>query len=104
MGNVNAQYNNPGGFNNQNAENANKTDTSIIIRGFTTDTALRDGFRRKVTTDSVNISRIEVVRGPAALLYGIGNFGGVVNYFVRVPDEKQGGKIAFIFGSYGLKD
>ncbi len=103
-GNGLAQYQNPGGVNNPEMQTANKTDTSVVIRGFTTDNALRDGFRRKVTTDSVNISRIEVVRGPAALLYGIGNFGGVVNYLVKTPSyTNPSGALDFEFGSYGLR-
>ncbi|HEU5080481.1 MAG TPA: TonB-dependent receptor [Opitutaceae bacterium] len=104
LGNGLAAYQNPGGVNNPEQQTANKTDTSIVIRGFTTDNALRDGFRRKVTTDSVNISRIEVVRGPAALLYGIGNFGGVVNYLVKTPTYgKAEQMVDFNLGSYGLK-
>ncbi len=101
-GNGLAQYQNPGGVNNPEMQTANKTDTSIVIRGFTTDNALRDGFRRKVTTDAANVSRIEVVRGPAALLYGIGNFGGVVNYLIKQPEAKLGGSTEFTFGSFGL--
>ncbi len=81
-------YANPGGVNNPNGQTANKTDSTIKIRGFLTDVSLRDGFRRQVTTDSVNVSRVEVVRGPAALLYGIGNFGGVVNYLVKQPEDR----------------
>ncbi len=102
-GNGLTQYSNPGGVNNPEMQTANKTDTSIVIRGFTTDNSLRDGFRRKVTTDAVNISRIEVVRGPAALLYGIGNFGGVVNYMVKTPSytDKEG-SVNFEVGQFGL--
>lgn len=103
-GNGLSQYANPGGVNNPEMQTANKTDTTIVIRGFTTDNALRDGFRRKVTTDSVNISRIEVVRGPAALLYGIGNFGGVVNYVVKAPSfTKKETSMEMNFGSRSLK-
>ncbi len=103
-GNGLAEYNNPGGVNNPEMQTANKTDTSVVIRGFTTDNSLRDGFRRTVTTDTVNISRIEVVRGPSALLYGIGNFGGVVNYLVKTPDfNKEIGNLDLELGSYGLK-
>ncbi|HYD83533.1 MAG TPA: Plug domain-containing protein, partial [Opitutus sp.] len=53
-----------------------KEQTQIKLRGFATTETLRRGFRRASYSDSVGIDRIEVVRGPAALLYGIGNFGG----------------------------
>jgi iron complex outermembrane recepter protein len=101
-GNGLSQYSNPGGVNNPNMQTANKTDTSVVIRGFTTDNALRDGFRRKVTTDAVNVDRIEVVRGPAALLYGIGNFGGVVNYLIKTPQKTEQTSLDVMFGSHGL--
>jgi iron complex outermembrane recepter protein len=96
-------YSNPGGVNNPNGKTADKTDTTVKIRGFITDFSLRDGFRRQVTTDSVNIERIEVVRGPAALLYGIGNFGGVVNYLIKTPQPKRRGSVDATFGSFGMK-
>lgn len=101
-GNGLTQYQNPGGVNNPEMQTANKTDTTVVIRGFTTDNALRDGFRRKVTTDAANIERIEVVRGPAALLYGIGNFGGVVNYLPKAPTTTQQNSAELTLGTYGL--
>lgn len=75
----------PGGVHNGAGATANITDTTIKVRGFITDSSLRKGFRRQHGSDSVNIDRIEVVRGPAALLYGIGNFGGIVNYLPKRP-------------------
>lgn len=62
--------------------------STVKIRGFVTDQTLRDGFRRQDATDSINIDRVEVVRGPSALLYGIGSFGGVVNYLPKRPTDK----------------
>lgn len=41
-----------------------------------------------VPLDPVNVDRIEIVRGPAALLYGGSAIGGVVNTFDnRIPTE-----------------
>ncbi|TVR51354.1 MAG: hypothetical protein EA425_07285 [Puniceicoccaceae bacterium] len=74
-----------GGVHSTEGATANKTQTTVKLRGFITDSVLRDGFRRQHSTDSANIGRIEVVRGPAALLYGIGNFGGIVNYLPKRP-------------------
>jgi outer membrane receptor protein involved in Fe transport len=92
-------YQGPGGVNNPEGATANKTQTSIKVRGYVTDTVLRDGYRRQSATDSVNIGRIEVVRGPAALLYGIGNFGGIVNYLPKTPTGKRQGDLALSFGT-----
>ncbi|MBI2814360.1 MAG: TonB-dependent receptor plug domain-containing protein [Opitutae bacterium] len=95
-------YQGPGGVNNPEGATANKTQSSYKIRGYITDTVLRDGFRRQVSTDSVNISRIEVAFGPAALLYGIGNFGGIVNYIPKAPESKTRSEVGLVAGSYGL--
>lgn len=95
-------YQGPGSVNNPEGATANKSQTSIKIRGYVTDTVLRDGYRRQNSTDSVNIGRVEVIRGPAALLYGIGNFGGIVNYLPKLPDAAQHGEATLSVGSYGF--
>jgi outer membrane receptor protein involved in Fe transport len=74
-----------GNVNNPEQSSADKSNSSFKIRGFVTENTLRRGFRRQHATDTVNIDRIEVVRGPNALLYGVGNFGGVVNYMPKEP-------------------
>jgi len=74
-----------GNVNNPEGATSSKGESSFKIRGFVTNNTLRNGFRRQHATDTVNIDRIEVVRGPSALLYGVGNFGGVVNYLTKTP-------------------
>ncbi len=96
-------YQGPGGVNNPEGATANRSQTSIKIRGFVTESVLRDGYLRQNSTDSINISRVEVVRGPAALLYGVGNFGGIVNYLPKLPEAKQQGSVGFSFGTYNFK-
>jgi outer membrane receptor protein involved in Fe transport len=93
----------PGRINNPEGSTATADQSRVKIRGFLTDSTLRDGFRRQNSTDSVNLARVEVIRGPSALLYGVGNFGGVVNYQVKTPGTKAGGEVGLEFGSYGLK-
>ncbi len=96
---VNAFYG-PGGVNNPEGATANKTQSTIKIRGYITDVILRDGYRRQSSTDSINIGRIEVIRGPAALLYGIGNFGGIVNYLPKTPELKSFTEVTAAYGSH----
>jgi len=91
-----------GGVNNPEGVTNNKTQTSFKMRGFVTDNVLRNGFRRQHATDSVNIDRVEVVRGPSALLYGIGNFGGVINYVVKQPLDEVRQSYDVTVGSDGL--
>ncbi|HET7536120.1 MAG TPA: TonB-dependent receptor plug domain-containing protein, partial [Candidatus Didemnitutus sp.] len=79
----------PGGVNNPEGITSNISGTQVKIRGFITNNVLRDGFLRGSPSDSIGIDRIEVVQGPNALLYGTGNFGGVVDYLTRRPSDKQ---------------
>jgi len=89
-----------GGVHNPEGATANKTQSTFKIRGYVTDVVLRDGYRRQSATDSINIARVEVIRGPAALLYGIGNFGGIVNYLPKNPERKESTKVGFTVGSH----
>ncbi len=89
-----------GGVNNPEGATANRTQSTIKIRGYLTDVVLRDGYRRQSSTDSVNVSRLEVIRGPAALLYGIGNFGGIVNYLPDTPELKPHTWGSVVYGSH----
>ena len=88
-----------GGVNNPEGLTANINQVQLKIRGFVTNNVLRDGFLRANSTDAVNIERIEVVSGPNSLLYGTGNFGGVVDYRTKQPLDKQQGLTTFSYGT-----
>jgi outer membrane receptor protein involved in Fe transport len=90
----------PGGVNNPQGLTSNINQVQLKIRGFVTDNVLRDGFLRGNSTDSLNIDRIEVVAGPNSLLYGTGNFGGVVDYLIKQPQDVQQGEMTFTVGTY----
>ncbi|KAF1010036.1 MAG: Ferrichrome outer membrane transporter/phage receptor [Pseudomonas fluorescens] len=59
------------------------------VRGFTTSEFYQDGFSANrgypSTPDAANIERIEVLKGPAASLYGRGDPGGTVNIITKKP-------------------
>ena len=59
------------------------------VRGFTTSEFYKDGFSANrgypSTPDVVSIERIEVLKGPAASLYGRGDPGGTVNIVTNKP-------------------
>lgn len=76
------------GANETRAATGSRSGTTIKVRGFVTNSVLREGFLRQHSSDSVNIGRIEVVRGPSALLYGVGSFGGIVNYLPKLPGDR----------------
>lgn len=84
----------------QVGENPSRTGTSFRLRGFVSQAALRNGFRREGTSDTINVSQVDVVRGPNALLYGIGNFGGVVNYVTKVPLDEFRATMRLSVGSW----
>jgi iron complex outermembrane receptor protein len=52
--------------------------------------------------DSWNYERIEVLKGPASVLYGEGGIGGAVNFVPKRPDRNSRGAEAMLsYGSYG---
>lgn len=60
--------------------------TRYSIRGFDGDvTPQRNGFVGNRYVDAGNIQRVEVVKGPASLLYGQITPGGTVNYITKRP-------------------
>ncbi|WP_336884631.1 TonB-dependent receptor plug domain-containing protein [Nostoc sp.] len=62
-----------------------------IIRGFTpnSDAILRNGLRERtssrIPSETANLERIEVLKGPASVLYGQGSLGGTVNLVTKQP-------------------
>jgi iron complex outermembrane receptor protein len=77
-------------------------DTQVTIRGFGTVWQMREGFRRYDTSDSVNIARQEVVAGPAAVLYGVSQPGGIINYITKRPMPGTSAELRQTVGSDSL--
>jgi iron complex outermembrane receptor protein len=55
------------------------------------------------TVDSYGLERIEVLRGPASILYGQSSLGGLVNLVSKKPTEKAFGEIELSGGSWDRK-
>ena len=55
------------------------------VRGFSQYYQLRNGFYRNGVIDKTLVSRVEVIKGPYAAIYGRGEPGGVVNYISKRP-------------------
>lgn len=65
---------------------------SVNIRGFSASNDFYlDGFRddMQYTRDLGNIERVEVLKGPAAVLYGRGSTGGIINRVSKKPQKGQ---------------
>jgi len=70
----------------------------------------RDGMRdifsyyASITSDPYNFSRVEIVRGPASVLFGQGSIGGLVNLVSKTPEFRTGGEFNLVYGSYDRKE
>ncbi|EZP70046.1 TonB-dependent siderophore receptor [Sphingomonas paucimobilis] len=70
----------------------------------------RDGMRdifsyyASITSDPYNFSRVEIVRGPASVLFGQGSIGGLVNLVTKTPEFRTGGELNVVYGSYDRKE
>ncbi|MEO0987921.1 MAG: TonB-dependent receptor [Cyanobacteria bacterium J06639_14] len=85
------------------------TGLRLNVRGFEDASVLRDGFRLTFggagaisSQDLSNIEQIEVLKGPAAILYGVTEPGGVVNLVTEKPLSEPFYELAFRAGNRGL--
>ncbi len=73
------------------------------VRGFSSASAIqRNGFGSFRFIDTTNIARIEVVKGPASLLYGQLNPGGVINYITKRPETTRSIRLSAGVGDRGF--
>ena len=85
----------------------NEGNANLAIRGFAVSATpgnvqiLRDGFHGPSIFDFTNISRVEVVKGPASFLYGQVAPGGVVNIITKSPQPRFAASADARYGSYG---
>ena len=59
----------------------------FLIRGFSQEVFLRDGFRDPTfrVRETANLERVEVLKGPASVLYGTLEPGGIINLVSKKP-------------------
>ena len=72
------------------------------IRGFDSSAAMRNGVRGLTTPDMNSIARVETLKGPAALLYGQTQPGGVINYITKNPSPQKKTSLRLSAGSDAL--
>ena len=76
-----------------------------VIRGFASETFFRNGFRLQNGSASRqfgNVESVEVLKGPAAILYGQVEPGGMINIVTNKPQATQYYSLTQQFGSYDL--
>ncbi|MEM7062478.1 MAG: TonB-dependent siderophore receptor [Cyanobacteria bacterium P01_B01_bin.77] len=83
---------------------------ALTLRGFTANSftnlpILRDGFRINdnfSSQDITNVERIEVIKGPASVLYGQNDPGGIINLVTKRPLSNPLYELEIQGGSEGL--
>lgn len=85
-----------------------RTDSARIRGGYPDEYV--DGLRKSFNyytsswrTEPYTLERIEVLRGPSAMLYGQGATGGVVNMVSKRPQAEAQSEVGVVFSSYGRK-
>jgi iron complex outermembrane recepter protein len=84
----------------------NEGNANLAIRGFAVSATpgniqiLRDGFNGPSIFDFTNISRVEVVKGPASFLYGQVAPGGIVNIITKNPQSSFAASADVTYGTY----
>jgi outer membrane receptor protein involved in Fe transport len=75
---------------------------NFTMRGFKVNSILRDGVFRYTQPSLDSIDRVEIVKGPAAVFFGQGYPGGVINYISKKPSFTEiPTTIRHSFNSYG---
>lgn len=108
---VNDIYKNVAGLNQT-------TYSAVVFRGFTQRETLFNGVRGNpygslegdvnnagFSTSILrlsNVERVEILKGPASVLYGSSEPGGVINFITKKPKTYFDGSAGFRFGQYGL--
>ncbi|QSA95767.1 TonB-dependent receptor [Methylococcus sp. EFPC2] len=84
-----------------------QTSDSFIIRGFQNDTLYRNGFLLPSALgggtskrETANLERIEVLKGPASIMYGRTEPGGIINLVTKRPLATPYYSLQQQFGSY----
>ena len=91
-----------------NAANPGNGGSSISARGFSGQgavTKLYDGTNYYSAADAMTfpfdtwgVERVEVLKGPASVLYGEGGIGGAINVIPRKPQHDRGGDVRLMAG------
>ena len=75
--------------------------TTTRVRGLAQADNTRDFFLTDIPFDSFNVGRVDLQRGPNAILFGIGSPAGIVNTSLNQASFKDSNRIENEIGSYG---
>lgn len=81
--------------------------TSYVSRGFNVSVKALDGLANNIVmpSDIQNVSRIEVIKGPSATLFGsvISSYGGLINRVTKKPYEDLGVAVDLSGGTFNFQ-
>lgn len=87
---------------NEGARGATRSE-NFVIRGFETSQVLRNGLRLQGITNSANLERVEVLKGPTSIFFGASDPGGLVNYITKQPREGRFGSVKASVGRFDYR-
>lgn len=71
------------------------------VRGLGAADLTRDLFLTDIPFDEYNVERVEISRGPNAVLFGLGSPAGIVNYALRKPSYRPHTELSAEVSSFG---
>jgi outer membrane receptor protein involved in Fe transport len=87
---------------NQTEENSFTTpNTNTRVRGLTSADNARGFFITDIPWDAYNVDRVDMQRGPNAILFGMGSPAGIINTTTKTAQYRNFGEVEFRYGSYG---
>jgi len=90
----------------QSTDRAGDGGSYYTMRGFVTQSQLRNGLVGNVTTtiDAANLEKLEVIKGPSGTLYGsaLASYGGLLNRVTKRAYDSFGGEVNYSGGSYNF--
>jgi iron complex outermembrane recepter protein len=72
----------------------------FAIRGLQVKTTYRNGLRADEDAPVAGVERVEILKGPASILYGNVTPGGIVNYLTKRPLTFQSAQVEAKYGSW----
>jgi len=78
--------------------------TLLLVDGIQINELNSGGFYAGGQFNLSNVKRIEVVYGPASVLYGTNAISGIINIITNDPEDIQGGQASVLFGSFNTRN
>jgi iron complex outermembrane receptor protein len=90
-----------------NSQSQRFGDRNVIFRGFTTNSYYTNGFKDSFNGSAfsfglANVERVEVLKGPSSVLYGLGDPGATINIVTKQPLPDWYAAAGVTAGSYGF--